>query len=224
MRAVNLLPRDEHKRRRARMTIGMQLALVSPFIVLSIVVAGYLLASSKVNDNTATLTALQQELHALPPPTQQPETDSQLALQKSQRVTALASALQTRLAWDRILREISSVLPEDVWLTTLAAQSPAAPAPAPAPAPAETTTSESGSTDTTTTETAPAPAPAAPSTAPLSLAGFTYSQEGVARFLSRLQVIPELQSVKLVSSTEAAVSGRQVVQFTITAAVQGATA
>ena len=221
MRAVNLLPREEPRRRKMRMTMGMQLALVAPFVVASIVVAGYLLASSKVNDNRATLTALQQDLAALPPPTQEPQTNAQLALQKSQRISALASALQSRLAWDRILSEISSVLPEDVWLTALSAQSPAAAAPAPAPAPTDTSTD---STDTTTTETTPAPAPTGPPTAPLNLAGYTYSQEGVARFLSRLQVIPELQGVKLVSSTQADVDGRQVVQFAITASVQGATA
>src|SRR4051794_12486638 len=230
MRAVNLLPRDEAKRRKVQMTVGTQLALVAPFVIASLIVAGFLLESSKINDNRATLKALQGELAALPPPVAStPQADNtQLALQQSQRISALSTALQSRVAWDRILREISSVLPEDVWLTTLSAASPTVTAPPPPPPPPPTTTEGSGGVagdangETTTTTPAPAPAPAAPvgTGAALNLAGFTYSQEGVARFLGRLSVIPELQNVKLVSSTSSADSGREVVQFTITAEIR----
>lgn len=110
MRAVNLLPREEPKRRRKRMTVGIQLALLSPFVIGSLLAAGYLLASSKVNDHKATLKALQEDLAALPPRVTTPETGAQLALQRDQRIAALGSALQSRVAWDRVLREISSVL------------------------------------------------------------------------------------------------------------------
>jgi Tfp pilus assembly protein PilN len=216
MRAVNLLPRDEPRHRHKRLAVGVQLAIVSPFVVGALLAAGYLLASSKVNDEQATLKALQEELAVLPPRTSTPEANTQLALQHDQRVAALASALRGRVAWDRILREISSVLPEDVWLTTLTAQSPQAPA-VPAPPPATTTESDG---ETTTTTPAPASTPAPSSTAPLSLAGYTYSQEGVARFLSRLAVIPELQDVKLEKSSQATVVGRVVFQFSIQAGVR----
>lgn len=222
MRAVNLLPREEPKRTRLRFTIGVQLAVLSPFIVGSLLVAGYLMASSKANDNKATLQALQEELAKLPPPLPTP-ANSSLAAQRDQRVTALSSALQARISWDRILHEISSVLPEDVWLTTLSATSPQAPVPAVAPVTTTTTTTTAASdtlgnesTDTTTTT----PVPVAPVTAPLNLAGYTYSQEGVARFLTRLAVIPELQDVKLISSAQADVQGRTVVQFSITAGIR----
>jgi Tfp pilus assembly protein PilN len=214
MRAVNLLPREAPKRRK-RLTVVVQLALVSPFVLGSLLAAGYLMASSKVNDNKATLQALQDELAALPPPSTQPQTDSELVSQRNQRIAALASALQARVAWDRVLRKISSVLPEDVWLTTLSAQSPQAPAAAP-PSPATTVTAPSETLGNETTTTTPAPA----ATAPLNLAGYTYSQEGVARFLSRLAVIPELQDVKLVQSAQATVAGRLVVSFSIQAGVR----
>ena len=217
MRAVNLLPREEPKRRK-RLTVGVQVALVAPFLVGSLLVAGYLLESSKVNDGKATLKALQDELATLPPPATAPQTNAQLALQHDQRVAALGAALQARVAWDRILREISSVLPEDVWLTTLTARSPqSAVSTAPPPAPVPTTAGDGG---TTSTEQTAAPAPVPSATAPLTIAGYTYSQEGVARFLSRLAVIPELQDVKLVSSSQTLVSGRTVVQFAIQAGIR----
>ena len=212
MRAVNLLPR-EPKRSGKRLTTFAQVALVSPLVVVSLLVAGYLLTSSKVNDKKSTLQALQDELAALPAPTPQPQVDPELALQRNARVSALSAALQGRLAWDRILRQISAVLPGDVWLTTLAAQSPQAAA----PAPAATTTSTTTTTGTTTTTAAPPPPPTA---APLTLTGYTYSQEGVARFLSRLAVVPALQDVKLVQSAQSSVVGRDVVSFTMQANVR----
>jgi Tfp pilus assembly protein PilN len=200
MRAVNLLPREPRLRRK-RLTVVGQLALLAPFVVGGVLTAGYLLASSKVNDRRSTLQALQAELASLPPPPPQPQVDPELAAQRDQRIAALSAALQTRLAWDRILRQVSAVLPGDVWLTTLSAKGvPVQPAPA---------------------TTTPAPtAPPVPTTGPLALAGYTYSQEGVARLLTRLAVVPALQDVQLVSSTRTSVAGRFVYQFSITANVR----
>jgi Tfp pilus assembly protein PilN len=223
MRAVNLLPRDAPKRRK-RPAVVVQLAVLAPFVVGSLLAAGYLLESSKVNDNRVTLQALQDELAALPAPASTSQTDAALAVQRDQRIAALAAALQGRIAWDRVLREISSVLPEDVWLTTLSAQSPQTQPITPVTTPATTdttttttTTSEGDGGETTTT---PAPVPPAPEPAPLRLNGYTYSQEGVARLLSRLTVIPDLQEVKLIQSVQATVAEREVVSFQIQASVR----
>jgi Tfp pilus assembly protein PilN len=208
MRAVNLLPR-EPKRTRTRLTAVGQVAIVSPFVVAALLAAGFLLAGSKVNDKKATLQEAQARLAALPAPKQVVQPSSQLALQRDARVAALSSALEGRLAWDRLLRELSAVLPGDVWLTKLSAQAPVAPAPT-------TTTTTTASSTTTTTATS---APAAP-TQPLTLEGYTYSQPGVARLLTRLALIPELQDVKLDSSTQANVYGRNVYSFSIEATVR----
>jgi Tfp pilus assembly protein PilN len=213
MRAVNLLPR-EVKGSRTRLSAVGQLAIVSPLVVVGLITAGFLLASAKVNDRQATLQALQAELASLPAPPPTPEVNSELALQRDQRVAALSSALQSRLAWDRILRQISAVLPGDVWLTALSSQPSAPPPPTPS-----TTTSTITTTSTTTTATPAAPVPP-PTAGLLNITGYTYSQEGVARLLSRLAVVPALEDVQLVSSTQALVSTRPVVSFSIKAAVR----
>jgi len=206
VRAVNLLPR-EPKLGRKRLSVVAQLAIGAPFVVAGLVAAGYLLASSSVNERKTTLDAARAELAALPPPIEQPQANLQLALLRDQRVAALATALQSRLAWDRILREISAVLPGDVWLTNLSGNGIVA-----QPAPA--TTASTGATG------APPPAVPAPTAGPVTFAGYTYSQEGVARLLGRLAVIPALQDVKLLSSTRSSVSGRFVFSFSITADVR----
>ena len=144
----------------------------------------------------AQLTQLQDELSAIPTPdANKVKTQSALAADKQARVTALSAALSRRVAWDRIFRELSLVLPDDVWLTTLTAHSPASAA----------SGSASGGLPTQFTMT-----------------GRTYSHDGVARLLSRLQVIPDLQNVTLVSSTRSEVAGQAVVEFNIVSDIRTA--
>jgi Tfp pilus assembly protein PilN len=224
MRAVNLLP-AEPKRTRKPPSVVTQLALVAPVVVVGLLAAGYLLTSSEANSKRATLQALKDELAAMPQRSRGPDQNAALASERDLRIATLSATLQSRLVWDRVLREISAVLPGDVWLTTMSAQTPETPAsvssPTAAPGGTTTTATTTTSTTATTTTSAPAPAPAAaPTAGPLSIQGYTYSQEGVARLLSRLQVVPALTNVKLVSSSQATVSGQTVVSFSIQANVR----
>ena len=62
------------------------------------------------------------------------------------------------------------------------------------------------------------PAAATASSQGLSLAGVTYSYDGVARLLARMSLIPDLTNVELKSSSTA----QGIVTFTIGAGVKGA--
>ncbi|TMK69095.1 MAG: PilN domain-containing protein, partial [Actinobacteria bacterium] len=78
-----------------------------------------------------------------------------------------------------------------------------------------------------TTLTAHSPASSATSTGgalptQFAITGRTYSHDGVARLLSRLQVIPDLQNVTLISSTRSVVEGQAVVEFNIVADIRTA--
>jgi Tfp pilus assembly protein PilO len=122
MRAVNLLPRETKQPRKRPSAVG-QLSLVAPFVVAGLLVAGYMLAGSSVNSHRSTLRALQDELASLPvPKAQEPQQNPALASERQLRIATLGAALQSRLVWDRVFREISAVLPADVWLTTMSAQ------------------------------------------------------------------------------------------------------
>jgi len=229
MRAVNLLP-VEPKRARKAPGVVTQLAIVAPFVVAGLLLAGYLLSSSQVNSKKATLKALQDELAAIPKPEAQAQQNPALASEKGLRIATLSATLQSRLVWDRVLREVSAVLPGDVWLTLLSAETPEVPAPVSAtpvaPAAGGTSTTPAAPTGTATTTTpattttAAAAPPPPPATGPMNIQGYTYSHEGVARLLSRLQVVPALQGVKLVSSSQSTVNGQTVIAFTIQADVR----
>ena len=199
MRAINLLPRDDARRRPQR----PQWVVIVPVIV-AVVLSGalsilFLNASSKVKDKQGQLMQLQDELAAIPTPdTSKVRTQTALATDKQTRVQALNAALSRRVAWDRVFRELSLVLPDDVWLSTLSAKAP---------------TSSSVATPTA----APTGAVAATE---FTLDGYTYSHAAVARLLSRLSVLPDLVNVQLQQSTLTKVGTAQVVHFVIAADVR----
>jgi Tfp pilus assembly protein PilN len=189
VRAVNLLPGDE-ARGRQRPPLPALVACCGTVLVTAIVAVFFLSASSKVGANQETLNSLTAELAATPPPKASAgASNGQLPQERTQRVAALSSALAERIAWDRVLRELAQVLPEDVWLASLAAS-------------------------------APVTAPGASVASTFQVSGFTYSQDGVARLLSRLQILPDLVNVQLISSLSDKIGQRPVVRFTISAAVR----
>ena len=127
MRAVNLIPRDDRRQRGAAqrrenpVLIG---GVAGTVLVTAIIAAWFLTASAGVADNQKRRDAAQAQLASTPvPPPTVPETTG-LEQEKTARVAALSTALAGRLAWDRLLREFSLVLPDDVWLTQLTAQAP----------------------------------------------------------------------------------------------------
>jgi type IV pilus assembly PilN-like protein len=191
VRAVNLLPRDDPRggpRQHDPVMIGGVAAVVA---VTAIIAALFLASSAGVADKQKRFDAAQSELDSTPVPPPAPEGNSALAQDKGQRIAALSAALSKRLAWDRVFRELSLVLPEDVWLSTLSAKAPDA-----------------------------AAAPGAPS-AGFTINGQTYSHDGVARLLARLALVPHLTGVQLQHSARAvSESGRPVVEFSIVASVK----
>jgi Tfp pilus assembly protein PilN len=93
-------------------------------LMTAILAAWFLTASGGVANNQKRHDAAEAELAATPVPPPTSPGASALEQEKSARIAALASALGGRLAWDRVLRELSLVLPDDVWLTQLSAQAP----------------------------------------------------------------------------------------------------
>ena len=132
MRAVNLLPRDD-ARSKSRQTNPVVLGgVIAGVAATAIIAAAFLTVSAGVADKQERLDAAQAELDTTPVPPPADTSAATLQQEKGQRVVALSTALAKRVAWDRILRELSLVLPEDVWLSTLSAKAPSEAADAPA--------------------------------------------------------------------------------------------
>src|SRR5438445_10388789 len=118
MRAVNLLPRDHAQSSRLPGTPAL-VGICAGVLVAAVLGADFMMQSGKVAKEQQQLDALQARVAALPAAPSGPTTaQTQLAGEHSARVSALSSALSNRVAWDRVFREFSLVLPYDVWLTT----------------------------------------------------------------------------------------------------------
>jgi Tfp pilus assembly protein PilN len=199
MRAVNLLPKDHAQKGAGLPSAPVLVGMCAGVLLAAILGADFMMQSGKVSKEQRNLEALQARVDALPPAPSGPSAGTtQLATEHSARVAALSAALSNRVAWDRVFREFSLVLPDDVWLTSLTAHSPVSPA----------------------ASTTPAPSTGQPTG--FLIQGHTYSHDGVARLLSRLQLIPDLQNVTLVSSTLGEVAGQDVVEFSIAADIRTA--
>jgi len=208
MRAFNLLPKEDPREAAARKKgnpAKLVLAVVA-LVALAGLGAYFLLLNARVAGKTATRDELKTRLAAANVPAERPqeeEVDPALVEEKQKRTGALASALGGRTAWDRLLREFSLVLPDDVSLTKLTANG------------------------AVVDPTVPVAVGTAAPTSTFTIEGYTKTQKSVAQLLARLAVLPELSSVQLKSSMEVNFQGQNVVQFVIAAHVKpvtGATA
>jgi Tfp pilus assembly protein PilN len=204
MKAFNLLPPAEPKKTRKRPALPLLAGLASALVVVAILGGGFYTAHSKTARENADLAAARAQLASIPKPQVTAAESAQLSDQETLRTAALQSALSGRIAWDRVLREVSAVLPDDVWLTDLVASAPASTDPTLA-------VTSTPATDIATPTQAVAPAET------FRMDGNAYTHDAVARLLARLALVPDLDNVSLVTSQRIAVGKREAVQFTVSA-------
>ena len=200
MRAVNLLPKDDQNRSTRKQNVPALIATALIVLVTGLIGVTYLSAKGTAESKKTELESARDELALMPSVADINAKDAPrqtLRTEHDARVNALSSALTRRIAWDRILREISLVLPNDVWLRNMSATSPT---PASGASPAAT-------------------GPGLPPTL-MTIEGSTYSHDAVARLITRLSVIPDLKNVWLTKSELGVIAGRSIVSLTILADVR----
>jgi len=129
MRAVNLIPRENTRASRGAPQPAILAGAVAGVVAVGVIGGGNLIQSARVSSAQKTLNAAKIQLAATPLPpkiarvTPPPPA---VAQQMQPRLQAVTVALSTRIAWDRLLREFSLVLPSDIQLNTLTLTQPAA--------------------------------------------------------------------------------------------------
>jgi Tfp pilus assembly protein PilN len=204
MRAFNLLPKDDPREAGRRPSTAQLVLAVAGLVVIAGLASLFLITNARVADKEREHQEVRDQLAQRAVPAAEPKMDTddaELVLERVARTDALATALGHRIAWDRILREFSLVLPEDVWLKSLKAAS----APPPNAAPAE------GAPPTDASATAKST---------FEINGYARDQEAIAELLTRLGVLPEIETARLVSATKVELEGESVLEFTISAAVK----
>jgi Tfp pilus assembly protein PilN len=179
MRAVNLLPRDADVAKSGGRRLPVLLAVGCVAAVTVVVGQLGMRASAQADERRGDLELAEAALARIPTPEQQQPVAPDMTAERSNRVAAFQSALSTRVPVDRVMQQLSYVVPEDVWLN--------------------------GLTVTIPTETGPVGAPAAQNTttaaATVTVKGATYSQTAIARFLGRLSALSSLENVRLTESS-----------------------
>jgi Tfp pilus assembly protein PilN len=211
VKAVNLLPRDETSagaRRLDPLVVGGAVLLVA---VVGGTAGGYMLEHKRAGSEQTQLASAQAQLAAAQARLQQLQSHPKKPILPTPSVTsqekpwrdAVASALSTRIAFDRALLEFERVVPSDVTVSDLTMGAPGA-------ATSSGTTTTAGSAPTTGTTGGGS----------FTLSGKTFSEDSVARLLSRLMLVPDLTGVSLQTSTTDPQTG--IVTFAISAQVKGA--
>jgi Tfp pilus assembly protein PilN len=120
VKAVNLVPKDYRRGRLAgRGGEIFSYALIGGLAVALLAVVAVVLTNNKVSDNKAEVAKLQQQLDEAQTEASALAPYANFASLAQARIATVSSLAQSRFDWERVMRELSQILPPDVWLTKL---------------------------------------------------------------------------------------------------------
>ncbi len=183
MRPVNLIPPDLRRGDNAPLRTGpLPYILVGALALVLIGVTLLVLTNNQISDRKAEVVKLRHEDRAAEAKAQRLAAYTQFRTMTEQRVATVSELANSRFDWERVMRELSLVLPGNVWLTELAASA--------APGAGEGGSGESGVGGIN-----------GPS---LEMSGCATGQDAVAGFVTALKDIDGVTRVGLESSSAGA--------------------
>jgi Tfp pilus assembly protein PilN len=118
VRPVNLIPPEQRRGQHAPVRTGRMAYVVTG--VLAALLGGVVLmvlTSNQISERKAKIAELQQQSASLQARAARVAAYSQFRTVRNQRTSTVASLANSRFDWERVLRELSLVLPDDVWLS-----------------------------------------------------------------------------------------------------------
>jgi Tfp pilus assembly protein PilN len=180
MRPVNLIPQDERRGDRAAMRTGaFSYVLLGALAVAVLAVAVLALTSKQISDRKSEVASLQVQEQEAQAKAQSLAAFTQFRAAQEARSGTIVSLAQSRFDWQRVLNELSRVIPSDVWLTKLAGT-------------VDPSVSVTDGPEVQTRDSVPGPA--------LTMEGCGASQDAVAGLIANLQEIDGATRVGLESS------------------------
>jgi Tfp pilus assembly protein PilN len=186
MRPINLIPPEQRRGSQASLRSGPLAYILVGALVLALAgVAALVLTGKQVSDREADLAELRAEDAQASAKAERLSPFTQFRNLREQRVATVSSLADSRFDWERVMRELSLVLPDDAWLVSLTATA------------SPEVTIEAGGAGSTGSDLAlrdSAPGPA------LELTGCASGQDSVAGFVAALRDIDGVTRVGVVSS------------------------
>ena len=196
MRPVNLIPPGERRGAQAPMRTGpIPYLLVGALALALIGVALFVLAGNQVSERKGEVAQLNRDDAAAQARAEELSAFTQFQSLQQQRELTIGSLADSRFDWERVMRELSLILPDDAWLVSLnASASPNA------------TSGEASGGEGGGSLRGSVPGPA------LEITGCADGQEAVAGFVTALKDIDGVTRVGVESSelgepTNAAATG-----------------
>ncbi len=122
MRPVNLIPQEERRGEHTAMRSGPLVYIAVGMLVAALVgVTALVLTDNQIAERKAEATQLRREDAAEKARAQRLAAYISFRDLHDQRVATVTSLADSRFDWERVMRELSLVLPSDVWLTGLTA-------------------------------------------------------------------------------------------------------
>ena len=196
MNAVNLLPSSYRPRRQGE-SQGSASILLGALGLLLIAVLGYALISSKASDRQSKAVALNQEAQVAEARIAALKPYEQFAELKRTREDSVTQLAQSRIDWERTMRELSRLLPAHVWLSSLDASA----------TPQDDTSAGSSSSSSASSASSSSSNSSASGGPSMKLTGCAPTQPAVAATLVRLRALYGADDVTLSDSTKADENG-----------------
>jgi Tfp pilus assembly protein PilN len=122
VRPVNLIPPEERRGEKAPMrTGGLSYVIVAVLAVALLAVTGLVLTNNQISDRKAEKTGLEGQLAEAQAQAEQVSSFADFASVQQAREETVSTLARSRFDWERVLRELAIVIPDDVWLTHLTA-------------------------------------------------------------------------------------------------------
>jgi len=181
MRPVNLIPAEERRGEHAPLRSGpLAYVVLGALVAVLIGVTALVLTGNQIAERKSEVATLEAEDAAASAEAEKLVAFTQFRALHEQRLVTISSLADSRFDWERVMRELSLILPADVWLVGLTATaSPEA-------------SVGGGRSGSSLRGAAPGPA--------LELSGCAAGQESVAGFVTALKDIDGVTRVGVQSS------------------------
>jgi len=187
VRPVNLIPPEARRGEKAPTRTGaLSYVIVAVLAVALVGVTGVVLTNNQISDRKTEKSGLESQVAEAEARAERVSSFANFASLQQARAQTVDDLARSRFDWERVLRELAIVIPEDVWLTNLTATA----------SPAVQISSDSGSSSSSDSG-ADLSSVQGPS---LRIAGCGTGHEAVALFLAALRDIGGVTRVSVLSS------------------------
>lgn len=122
MRPVNLIPPEQRRDSQSPMRTGpLPYLVLGALVALLVGVALLVVTGNQISEKKSEIVTLKREDRLAQKKAERLASYVQLSQLRQERTETVNSLADSRFDWERVMRELSKILPGDVWLTRLSA-------------------------------------------------------------------------------------------------------